>query len=80
LFKSEVQFLGRFVSGDGYQMDRGCVKAMKKLKEVSLRTVGEVRQLAGILSYYRRYIKNFARMAKPIYDLLTSTGKDRQPP
>jgi len=80
LFKREVQFLGRVVSGDGYRMDPGCVKAIEKLKEVSPRTVGEVRQLAGVLSYYRRYIKNFARIAKPIYDLLTSTGKNGQPP
>jgi len=80
LFKREVQFLGRVVSCDDYRMDPGCVKAIEKLKEVSARTVGEVRQLAGILSYFRRYIKNFARIAKPIYDLLTSTGKDGQPP
>ena len=68
------------MSGDGYRMDPGCVKAIEKLKEASPRTVGEVRQLAGILSYYRRYIKNFAKVAKPIYDLLTTTEKDGQPP
>ena len=80
LFKREVKFLGRVVSGDGYQMDPGCVQAIEKLKEVTPKTVGEVRQLAGILSYYRRYIKNFAKIAKPIYDLLTSTGQDGQQP
>ena len=57
------------MSGDGYRMDPGCVKAIEKLKETMPKTVGEVRQLAGILSYYRRYIKNFAKIAKPIYDL-----------
>ena len=80
LFKRKVQFLGRVVSGDGYQMDPGCVKAIEKLKEAMPKTVGEVRQLAGILSYYRRYIKNFVKIAKPIYDLLSTTGKDGQPP
>jgi len=65
LFKHEVCFLGRIVSGDGYQMNTGCVKAIeKKLKETRLKTVGEVRQLAGILSYYRRYNKNFAKGCK----------------
>ena len=80
LFKRKVKFLGRVVSGDGSQMYPGCVQAIEKLKEVIPKTVGEVRQLAGILSYYRRYIKNFAKTAKPIYDLLTTTGKDGQPP
>ena len=51
LFKREVQFLGRIVSGDGYRMDPGCVRAVEKLKEQIPKTVGEVRQLAGILSY-----------------------------
>jgi len=80
LFKRKVRFLGRVVSGDGYRMDPGCVQAIEKLREVTPRTVGEVRQLAGILSYYRRYIKNFAKTARPIYDLLTTTGKDGKPP
>ena len=67
--------------GDGYRMDSGCVKAIEKLKKVKPKPVSEVRQLAGILSYYRRrYIKNFAKTVKPIYDLLTTTGKDGQPP
>ena len=80
LFKREVRFLGRIVSGDGYQMDPESVKAVEKLKETLPKTVGEVRQLAGILSYYRRYIRNFAKIAKPIYDLLTTTGNTGQLP
>lgn len=74
LFKREVRFLGRIVSGDGYRMDPESVKAVEKLKETFPKIVGEVRQLAGILSYYRRYKRNFAKSAKPIYDLLTTTG------
>ena len=80
LFKREVQFLGRVVSGDGYRMDPGCVRPVEKLKEQIPKTVGEVRQLAGILSYYRRYITNFAKIARPIYNLLSTSGKDGQSP
>ena len=54
LFKREVQFLGRVVSG--------YVRVVEKLKEQIPKTVGEVRQLAGIISYYRRYIKNLLRL------------------
>ena len=80
LFKREVRFRGRIVSGDGYRMDPESVRAVEKLKETLPKTVGEVRQLAGILSYYRRYIRNFAKIAKPIYDLLTTTGNTGQLP
>ena len=80
LFKREVHFLGRIVSDDGYRMDPESVKAVEKLKETLPKTVGEVRQLAGILSYYRRYIRNFAKIAKLIYNLLTTTGNTGQLP
>ena len=78
LFKREIRFLGRIVSGDGYRINPESVKAVEKLKETLPKTVGEVRQLAGTLSYYRRYIRNFAKIAKPIYDLLTTTGNTGQ--
>lgn len=61
-------------------MDPESVKAVEKLQETLPKTVGEVRQPAGILSYYRRYIRNFAKIAKPIYDLLTTTGNTGQLP
>ena len=53
LFKRKVKFLGRVVSGDGYRVCTG----HSELREVIRKTVGEVRQLVGILSYYRRYIR-----------------------
>ena len=34
--------------------------------------VGEVRQIIGLLGYYRKYIKEFYCIAKPIYDLLAT--------
>jgi len=51
-------------------MDPDTVKAVVQLKEHHPTNVGEVRQMAGLLSYYRRYIKDFARLAKPLYDLI----------
>ncbi|KAK3716754.1 hypothetical protein QZH41_000597 [Actinostola sp. cb2023] len=52
-------------------MDPNNVKAVVQLKDLHPKNVGEVRQIAGLLSYYRRYIKDFARLAKPIYDLIS---------
>ena len=60
LFQREVRFLGRIVSEEGYRMDPASVKAVTELKESRPKTVGEVRQITGILSYYHRYIPNFA--------------------
>ena len=36
--------------------------------------IGELRKLLGLLSYYRRYVPNFAQKAKPLYGLATRTA------
>ena len=70
LFGREVCFLGRIVSNDGYRVDPSGITAVTSLAEKQPKTIGEVRQLMGFLSYYRRYITNFAYLAKPLYELL----------
>ena len=72
LFQSEVKYLGRIVSADGHRPDPGDTAAVLQLKEKPPTTVGEVRKTMGLLGYYRRYIPDFSKQAKPIYDLLSS--------
>ena len=66
LFKPRVRYLGRIVSADGYTMDSADVAAVAALKETKPRTVGELRKLLGFISYYRQYIRDFSRLAKPL--------------
>ena len=70
MFKREVLFLGRIVSEEGYKLDPSTVAPILRMKETPPKTVNEVRKLMGFLNYYRRYIENFSRIAKPIYDLV----------
>ena len=69
LFKREVHCLGRIVSEQGYKRDPSNIEAVLSLREKQPRTVGEVRQLMGLLGYYRRYIPDFAQLARPLLDL-----------
>ena len=52
LFKKEVKYLGRIVSQEGYRADPDNIKLIVSLKERTPKTVGEVRQLMGLLGYY----------------------------
>lgn len=80
LFQCEVRYLGRIVSQSGHRIDPESTKAVTSLRESRPETVGEVCKLTGLLSYYRRYIKHFSRIAKPLYDLLKGQdGKIQQP-
>ncbi|KAL0185703.1 hypothetical protein M9458_019063, partial [Cirrhinus mrigala] len=75
VFRNEVRYLGRIVSAEGSRMDPEDTVAVTALKEKRPSTVGELRKILGLLSYYRQYIKDFSRIAMPLYDLLKSNEK-----
>ena len=53
----------------GYSIDPKTTEAVTRLKEKTPQTVGEVRRIVGLLGVYRRHIKDFSKIAKPIYEL-----------
>lgn len=73
-----MRYIGRLVSGDGIQIDPADLEAVRALKNKEPRTVGEVRTLLGFLSYYRSYIQDFSRLAKPLFELLLTPPGTRE--
>ena len=69
----EVQFLGHVVNDKGIQVDPSKVQAVKQWE--TPKTPTEIRQFLGLAGYYRRFIKNFSKIALP---LTTLTQKDKQ--
>ena len=67
LMQKEVEFLGHIVSGDGVSTDPNKIKAIEEWPVP--RNVKEVRSFIGICSYYRRFIRDFAKIAKPLHKL-----------
>uniref|UniRef100_A0A8C1W1S2 ribonuclease H n=1 Tax=Cyprinus carpio TaxID=7962 RepID=A0A8C1W1S2_CYPCA len=79
LFRQEVRYVGRLVSAKGVRIDPRDLEAVTALKSHRPQTVGDVRRLLGFLGYYRPFIQDFSRVAKPIYDLLqTQPGATMQ--
>lgn len=78
LFRQEIRYVGRIVSADGVKIDPRDLEAVQTLTSKTPQTVGDVRKLTGFLGYYRSYIQDFSRIAKPIYELLQSKpGRDQ---
>ncbi len=73
--KKEVRYLGRLISAEGYRMDPADTAALERFREVP-KNVGDVRSLLGFLGYYRCYVKNFARIVRPLYELLQESKND----
>ncbi|RXN26489.1 Retrovirus-related Pol poly from transposon [Labeo rohita] len=70
MFKKIVRYVGRLVSAEGVRIDPKDLDAVQAWKAKKPTTVGEIRKMLGFLSYYRSYVQDFSRIAKPIYDLL----------
>ena len=66
--KSEVKFVGHIVGSGRRRPDPAKLSAVNKMKAPE--TKKQVRQMMGLFSYFRDYIADFARLAKPLTDLL----------
>ena len=75
--KTEVRYLGRLISQDGYRPDPENTVALNACKTPP-KNVGQVRTVLGFLGYYRNFVKDFSRKMKPIYELLKSEGNGKK--
>ena len=72
LLKPEVIFLGHLASCQGIQPNSD--NAAKILAWPTPATVKEVRQILGMGSYYRRFIKKCSALVKPLTELTKKTN------
>ena len=76
LFRQEVVYLGHIVSKNGIQTDPKKVEAICRWPVPT--TVTEVRSFLGFTNYYRRFIKKYAQVAKPLYKLISGENASRK--
>ncbi|XP_019051970.1 PREDICTED: uncharacterized protein LOC109114178 [Nelumbo nucifera] len=60
--------LGHKISQKGIEVDKAKVEAIEKLPPPS--SVGSVRSFLGHVGFYRKFIKDFSKIAKPLSTLL----------
>ena len=73
LGQQEVAFLGHRISKDGIATDPDKITAVQNFKVPT--TAKEVRSFVGFASYYRRFIKDFAKIARPLNGILAEVHK-----
>ena len=72
LASSDVHYLGHIVSAEGIRPDPSKIKA---ILEAAPKNRKQIRAWLGLASYYRRYVKKFANIVRP----LTSFVNSRKP-
>ena len=73
LLRKSLEFVGWTISEKGLSVNDERVKAVKELCPPSNRK--ETQKVMGFLGYHRKFVKGFAGLAKPIYELI---DKDRK--
>ena len=64
---------GHIISSRGIEVDKAKIKLISKLPSPT--NVKTVRQFLGHAGFYRRFIKDFSKIAKPLYKLLEKDAK-----
>ena len=76
MFKSEINYLAHHVS------QKGVLPSKKNLESIAQcpppDTYTKVKSFVGLVGHYRHFIKGFAKIAAPLYDLTSGDNKDKK--
>ena len=76
VFKSEINYLAHHVSKEG---DRPSKKNLELIAQCPPpETYTKVKSFVGLVGHYRHFIKGFAKIAAPLYDLTSGENKDKK--
>ena len=69
----EINFLGLVIGAEGIKIQEE--KVVEVLEQSRPKMVKEVQKFLGLANYYRQFVKDFAKLAKPLHKLVRKDKK-----
>ena len=76
VFKSEINYLAHHVSQKGVLPSKKNLESIAQCPSPDMYT--KVKSFMGLVGHYRHFIKGFAKIAAPLYDLTSGDNKDKK--
>ena len=76
VFKSEINVLAHHVSKEGVLPSKKNLESIAQCLPPD--TYTKVKSFVGLVGHYRHFIKGFAKIAAPLYDLTSGDNKDKK--
>ena len=76
MFKTEINYLAHHVRKKGVLPSKKNLEAIAKCPPLDIYT--KVKSFVGLVGHYRCFIKGFANIATPLYDLTSRENKDKK--
>lgn len=70
--KTEIEYLGYTITSEGITLSPRHVEAILNFPQAT--KLIELQRFLGLASYFRKFIKNFSQIAKPLYNLLRKSA------
>ena len=75
-FQEKVKYIGHIVSKDGIEHDPTKIEKVTNWPHPT--TPEEVRQFLGFIGYYRKFVKDFSKITRPLTDLMPVPKKTKR--
>ena len=76
VFKTEINYLAHHVSKKGVLPSKKNLEAIARCPPLD--TYTKVKSFVGLIGHYRHFIKGFANIVAPLYDLTSGENKDKK--
>ena len=76
LFQDKIKYLGHIVSAEGIAIDPKKIRCVQEWPVPQ--NIGQLRSFLGFVAYYRRFIKDFSKISRSLYELLKGSGCNKK--